>query len=94
MKGYRFYEEFPSNAAKRKRQSAGHVVALVLDERRQPLWNGHQYDCIAGVFDTPNCGVASTGVSPEFLRKNCRRVSEAEARKIHPVLFKWLDSFK
>jgi hypothetical protein len=92
MKGYRFYEEFETNAKKRKRISGGNVVALLLDERGRPYWNGTTYDCISAVYSHPNSGVASTGASPDYLAKNCRRISEEDARRIHPVLFRWLDS--
>ena len=92
MKGYRFYEEFESNAKKRARRGKESVIALILDDRNRPLWNGSTYDCIGAVHDLPNSGVATTGVQPEYLRKNCRRITEAEARKIHPRLMAWLDS--
>jgi hypothetical protein len=43
------------------------------------------------IFDWPNSPVAGTGVSLDYLRQKCKRISEAQARTIHPVLFEWLD---
>ena len=89
MKGIRFYEEFTN---KRKGISAGNVFALDLYEGDNGYYRAHPFGTGA-VFDEPNSPVAGTGVSWEWLRAKCKRVSEAHARTVHPVLFARLDSF-
>lgn len=48
-------------------------------------------DAIGAVYSHADSGVASVGASPDYLRKLCKRVSEAKAREIHPTLFRVLD---
>jgi hypothetical protein len=50
-------------------------------------------ECTAAILSEPNSPTAGTMVSIDVLRRNYRRVSERVARKIHPALFAWLDSF-
>lgn len=83
MKGIRFYEEFTS---KRRGESAGNAVAVA-----EPNGDG-TYEAIAPLYDTPNSPVASTSIHWNYLFKNCKRVSEARAREVHPELFKYLDA--
>jgi hypothetical protein len=52
---------------------------------------GFSYDGIGAVHDHPNSGVGNTGVSPDYLKDKCKRISEKLAREIHPQLFIWLD---
>lgn len=85
MNGYIFYEEFNTPADKRTRRSMGNVSAVF-----GPRYNGKR-DAIAGVYSHANSAVCVTGVSLEWLRKSCRRISEARARQIHPQLFRRLD---
>jgi len=88
MTGIRFYEEFRD---KSKRQPGGNVVAaLVLNGG---YWSGGTwcYEAIAALFDQPNSPVAGTGVARDYLRHKCKRISEAQARTIHPALFERLD---
>ena len=88
MKGVRFYLEFRD---KSKRQSSGTVVAaLVLNGS---YWSSGRvcYEAVAALFGRPNSPVAGTGVALDYLRQKCKRVSEAEARIIHPALFERLD---
>jgi hypothetical protein len=90
MKNIRFYEEFVN---KRKGESEGNVVALLVDDNGSPSFNpGGAMECISGIFIWPNSPVTSTAVSHEHLQKHCKRVSEARAREIHPQLFKRLDA--
>jgi hypothetical protein len=84
MKGIRFYEEFSN---KRKGISENTVIAVL-------YVNGHNsygYDAIGGTFPGTNSPVQSGNVNPEYLRVNCKRVSETRAREIHPNLFAFLD---
>jgi hypothetical protein len=45
---------------------------------------------IGSVFDYADSPVASTAASRSFLNR-CHRISEAEARQVHPTLFERLD---
>jgi hypothetical protein len=88
MNGVRFYREFSD---KSKRKPGGTVVAaLVLNGS---YWSSGTicYEALAAVFDRPNSPVAGTGVSLDYLRQKCKRIGEAQARTIHPVLFERLD---
>ena len=91
MKGYRFYLEFGSQSAKRKNQHRGTVFAAHVESK--PHKSGDQW-CQEGagaVFDAPDSGVCWCAASCEYLRQNCKRISEQEARKIHPRLFQYLE---
>lgn len=95
MKGYRFYEEL-ENKNRKDEKSDGNVFALFLDpDTNRPLtyWNGkeYMYEGMGAVFFHSNSAVCITGASPEYLRENCRRISEEKAREIHPRLFQRLD---
>jgi hypothetical protein len=83
MRGIRFYEEFTH---KRKGISAGNAVAIGESNR------DGTFEAIGALYDTPNSPVASTAVSDSYLFKNCKRVSEARAREVHPNLFQYLDA--
>jgi hypothetical protein len=103
MKGVRFYAEYPS--AKEKRNAtrkelgnhSGNVVALFYDfiswyNRGDGISTFSGCDALAGVFDEPNSPVATTTVGFEYLRERCKRISEEQAREIHPELFNRLDA--
>lgn len=105
MKGYRFYAAYSSKLHRRMDTTPRHVrkvgptpnpaanaIAVFLDDDGRELFNGESYDCFAGIFDHPDSDVATSGVSPEYLRERCRRISEQEARRIHPRLFQRLDA--
>ena len=84
MNGIRFYLEFKDES---KRQSVGNVVAaLVLNGA---YWSSGTlcYEALAALFEQPNAPVAGTGVALDYLRRKCKRISEANARTIHPALF-------
>ncbi len=88
MNRIRFYQEFRN---KSKRTSAGTIIAVLV---RNGLYWSHGkicYEALAGVFDEPNSPVAGTGVARDYLRRKCKRVSEAKARAIHPLLFERLE---
>lgn len=98
MKGYKFYLEFPSAKVKRKsgKANTGHsgtVIALATDPEFTYIRNGGIVtEGLAAVFLNPNSPVNWGSVSWDYLREKCKRISEAEAREIHPNLFKRLDS--
>jgi hypothetical protein len=88
MKDFRFYLEFEGAEAKRKGNHSGNVFARDLTITPHPSAGG--YDIAEGYgADThqPNAPVAWTSASVEYLRTNCKRISEAKAREIHPKLF-------
>jgi len=104
MKGYRFYADYSSKLHKRMDTTQRHVrpggptpnpaanaIAVILGDDGRELFNGKGYDCLTGIFDRPNSDVATSGVTPDYLRKRCRRISEAEARRIHPAIFTYLE---
>ena len=101
MKGFRFYLEYRSKADKRKGKHAGNVLALEVQEDNGrgagvPVgyFSGEQYvySCIAAVYFHPNSGVCWTAVAPDVLSEKYKRISEKQAREIHPAMFKYLDS--
>jgi hypothetical protein len=49
------------------------------------------YEALAALFVRPNSPVAGTGVALGYVRQKCKRISEAQARTIHPALFERLD---
>ena len=51
------------------------------------------YEAIAALVHRPNAPVADNGgnLSHDYLRQKCKRISEAKARAIHPVLFERID---
>jgi len=97
MKGYRFYAEYEDKKAKRKdNPPPKNVVALLLDKGR-PIghWRRDTYfcECVSAVFYHANSGVCHGSVHDEYLRDNCKRISEAKAREIHPQMFVVLDHY-
>jgi len=89
MNGIRFYLEFQD---KSKRQPGGNIVAVLA--LNGAYWSSGSlcYEAIAALFEQPDSPVAGTGVALDYLRQRCQRVSEAQARAIHPALFKRLDT--
>lgn len=99
MKGYRFHLEYETNALKRKGTRKelgphrGNVIALSTESK--PYANGlvqgrvrdYVQEGYSGVYSWPNSGVNWGATSLDFLRTNTRRISEAQARQIHPALF-------
>jgi len=96
MKGFKFFLEYENKTEKNKGtrknpgNHSGNVVA-VLDDTLRATKDGAHYDGIGAVFYTRNSGVGSTGVATKYLREKCKRISETQAREIHPNLFDVLD---
>lgn len=90
MKGVRFYLDHASKKDKRKGVNEGNVTAVFTDMGyySQDRWC---FAAIGALHYYPNSPVASTAASIEWLRDNGKRISEKEAREIHPELFKRLD---
>jgi hypothetical protein len=95
MKGYRFYLEYSDSKAKRRsgKGASGEHKGTVIAVDPDGFWGGHAYihEAVGAVLDYPNSPVATTGCVPEYLREQCKRISETEARRIHPELFRFLD---
>jgi hypothetical protein len=99
MKDYRFYLEYKDAKEKRKGtrknlgNHSGNCIAIPLENGR-PYYYGNKFefmDAFGGVLDYPNSDVCNTGCYCEYLRERCKRISEAQARQIHPKLFNYLE---
>ncbi len=88
MNGIRFYEEFKN---KRRGISEGNVIAALVCNGVFVSERVACYEAISSVYWHANSAVAGCAVSLDYLRKKCKRVSEAHARKVHPALFERLD---
>ena len=93
MKGYRFYADYSSAKLKRKGGDAPNVLAVATDimprlgDRGQLL-----FECAVAVFEHANSGVCWGAASRDYIAECCKRLSEEEARRIHPAIFVYLDS--
>jgi len=83
-----FYLEYPTQAAKRNK--SGNPTVLVKTSK----WD-YQYErgswadavtCEYGCGNNRN-HFTVTSVEKAYIRKNCTRISEAQARLIHPEIF-------
>jgi len=104
MKGFRFYEEL-DNKGRKAEKSRGVVIAVPLQEdgrgwreifvpgmvRTESGWT-FTIECFSSVFDEPDSPVCGSQTTLAYLTKNCKRISEARARKIHPKMFEYLES--
>jgi hypothetical protein len=94
MKGIRFYEELLDKNRKAE-TSQGNVVAIFIDTGhtayQQYTGYDYRYECLSATFFQPNSDVSIGSVSQDYLHCDCRRISEARAREIHPKLFERLD---
>lgn len=88
MKGIRFYLEFDSARAKRRGEHSGNCLAVLAANGTN---GAGDYDAILAPYSRPNCSPCSGGVSREYLRLQCKRISEARAREVHPALFTMVD---
>ena len=83
MRGYVFYLEHSTPAAKRKREHSGNVLAVCYPFE---IFAG-SVEALVGVYDWPNSAICGGCTDRAYLAKYCRRVSEAEARRVHPAMF-------
>lgn len=99
MKEFIFYLEYPTNKDKRAGtrknpgNHSGNCIAVPLDERKNPYWipGTMKMDCYGAVFFRENSDCAGSTCHIDYLRENCKRISEAQARLIHPKLFNYLE---
>ncbi|MCK4668143.1 hypothetical protein KAU33_15430 [Candidatus Dependentiae bacterium] len=95
MKNIRFYQEFSDE--KKRTVPTGNVIGVSTDNRGMPSYfisgsGKAEVECASAIFSEPNSECIGEAVSREYLQENTKRISEAKARKIHPNLFKYLDS--
>ena len=96
MKGFKFFLEYENKTEKNKGtrknpgNHTGNVVAII-DGTLKVWQDGASYDGFGGVYYTRNSPVGSTSIAPGYLQEKCKRISESQAREIHPELFKFLD---
>ena len=88
MKGVLFYEEFKN---KRNGVSEGTVIAAFVCNGTYQSEGEICYEGLVGVYPYSNSPVASSSIGLWYLRKHCKRISEAKAREIHPRMFERLD---
>lgn len=97
MNGFTFYLEYPSLKDKRKAtrktlgNHSGNVMAVFGD------WfsiAGHYYkkECVSALQNVPNSVVCCSSACDTYIKENGKRISEKQAREIHPNLFTYLDS--
>jgi len=96
MKGYRFYLEYPNKTEKHKGtvKNPGNHIGTVLAVFNDAYLSHNEwtYEAEGGLYDYPNSPVCSTSTTWGYLKEFCKRIPEILARKIHPELFKVLDS--
>ena len=92
MKGYRFYADYGSASLKQKANPASNAIAILVDDDGRPLWNATAcMEAITALFEDADSLVCPSAVTQDYLRQSCKRISESEARWIHPNLFAYLE---
>lgn len=89
---WRFYEEFDDE--RKRTKSLGTVVAEPASRmaRRQDMATDGLIECVLATMKVPNSDqVCQMRISPAYLRRFCRKISEERAREIHPALFEFLE---
>lgn len=96
MKGIRFYLEHNSNKDKRKGNHNGNVFAGFITDGglfQGTISKGEvMVEGLGALYFEPNSPVCVTSASLSYLRYNCKRISEQQARQIHPKLFERLEN--
>ena len=91
MQGFTFFEEYRDESMQ---ASSGNVIAVDLAAGSFVQPGGVCYRAVVpcrGEHDLPNSPVTMSLFNAEYLGMRCRRVSEDDARKIHPRLFEFLE---
>jgi hypothetical protein len=83
MKGLKFYQEFHDRY---RRHPSGNVIAA---RSRSRNVDG-LIPCVAASRKQPNSPVRLDAVDPTYLKRHCRQITEAQARKLHPKMFEQL----
>lgn len=53
---------------------------------------GRKFECAGALMADNDQAVCGSSCSHDYLHKRCTRISEALARKLHPSLFRYLES--
>ena len=95
---FRYYLEYPTPKDKRQgtRKKPGNHCGTVLAvyTGREYSWvqgNNIMNECIGTTYDKPDSFCCSFACSWGYLRTRCKRISEAQAKMIHPNLFVYLN---
>lgn len=93
MNHIHFYLDHETTRDKRHGHHMGNVTAVFTDTGRfsREFDGNYGYDAVGAVYFCPNSPVASTSVSIAWMHQKGKQISEAEARRIHPNLFAYLD---
>lgn len=97
MKGIRFYLEYATPADRRQATRAsmgnhqGNVFAAFVENGVYSVNGVAKYEGFGAVYFRPNSPVAGTSAQLEYLSTHCLRISEQQARQIHPEMFTRLD---
>lgn len=98
MKGFRFYLEYPNKQEKQKAtrkktgNHSGNCIALCVDPMEYWINNDNtMVEAFTAVYDRKNSPCCFSSTSIEYLNENCKRISEQQARVIHPNLFERIE---
>ena len=96
MKGYWFYLECDKKKCNSKGEGThrGNCLAVTTKCRSPYVNRNGRYEGASAVSFEPNANCCWGEFSPDFVRESCIRVSEETARRIHPKLFAYLDSYR
>lgn len=90
MKGLRFYADYGDAQSKRRGGDAPNALAVYGDP--YVVRGDTMIECAGAITSEPNSHVCGTSASLSYLRGSCKRISEAEAYRIHPRLRAYLAS--
>lgn len=96
MKDFTFYLEYPNKTEKRKatRKSlglhTGNCIAVYEPTKLEQYKINRCFECASAVMGVANSPINWGAVSPEYLTETCKKISEKQAREIHPELFNYL----
>lgn len=96
MNGVRFYADYGTAKAKRAAtQPHGQPTGRADNPLVLLVENGRDvrgcYGAVVALLDAPDSPLGSGCVADEYLRRNCRRISERLARQWYPQVAKWID---
>jgi len=97
MKDFRFYLEYPNKKEKRKAtrkmlgNHTGNCLAVFTNVKEHLLPDLKSIETIAAVYFHANSDCCLSSASFDYIQKKCKRISEQQAREIHPKLFSYLE---
>ena len=91
MRGYNYFEEYTTTE---REASTGNVIAVpdLLRSFVQPGGICLPVVCAGEEERSPNSPVVQSVLLAEYLGTHCKKISEAQARTIHPRLIEYLDT--